>query len=208
MLGAYTELVCECMQSLSHVWLFVTYELWPTMLLCLWNCPGKNTGVGCHFLLQGIFPTQGLNLCLLHWQADSLPLNYVGSPILSSRELKWCIRSPNNHWRSPAPRTMTFPFCHMVVENLYLILSIFLWIRVISVQTHGGFLSGCCYSGVLLFGIMNKKCNLQRNFILMFFERMKVLLWKELGWQKSKIIRNLVTDSSLARLMWVITSKW
>ena len=39
--------------------------------------PGKNTGVGCHFLLQGIFPTQGSNLCLLrllHWQADSLPL--------------------------------------------------------------------------------------------------------------------------------------
>ena len=28
--------------------------------------------VGCHFLLQGIFPTQGLNLCLLHWQPDSL----------------------------------------------------------------------------------------------------------------------------------------
>ena len=28
--------------------------------------PGKNTGVGCHFLLQGIFPTQGWNLCLLH----------------------------------------------------------------------------------------------------------------------------------------------
>ena len=37
--------------------------------------PGKNTGVGCHFL-QGIFPTQDLNLsllCLPHWQADSLP---------------------------------------------------------------------------------------------------------------------------------------
>ena len=33
--------------------------------------PGKNTGVGCHFLLQGIFLTQRLNLCLLHWQADS-----------------------------------------------------------------------------------------------------------------------------------------
>ena len=40
-------------------------------LLCLWNFPGKNTGAGCHFLLQGIFPTQGSNpclLCLLHWQ--------------------------------------------------------------------------------------------------------------------------------------------
>ena len=30
----------------------------------LWNFPGKNTGVGCHFLLQGILPTQGLNSCL------------------------------------------------------------------------------------------------------------------------------------------------
>ena len=36
------------------------------------DSPGKNTGVGCHFLLLGIFPTQGLNLCILHWQADSL----------------------------------------------------------------------------------------------------------------------------------------
>ena len=33
--------------------------------------PGKNTGVGCHFLLQGIFPAQGLNPHLLHWQAGS-----------------------------------------------------------------------------------------------------------------------------------------
>ena len=39
--------------------------------------PGKNTGVGCHALLQGIFPTQGSNPCLLrllHWQVGSLPL--------------------------------------------------------------------------------------------------------------------------------------
>ena len=35
---------------------------------------GLNTGVGCHFLLQGIFPIQGLNSCLLHWQGGSLPL--------------------------------------------------------------------------------------------------------------------------------------
>ena len=38
-------------------------------LLCPWDSPGKNTGVCCHALLQGIFPTQGLNpnlLCLLH----------------------------------------------------------------------------------------------------------------------------------------------
>ena len=39
--------------------------LQPARLLCPWDSPGKNTGVGCHFLLQGIFPTQGLNPCLL-----------------------------------------------------------------------------------------------------------------------------------------------
>ena len=53
------------------------------MLLCPWKFPGKNTGVGCHFLLQGIFPTKGLNLHLLwlqHWQVGSLPLSHQGSP--------------------------------------------------------------------------------------------------------------------------------
>ena len=42
--------------------------------------PRQDTGVGWHFLLQGIFLTQGLNLCLLHWQGDSLPLNHLGNP--------------------------------------------------------------------------------------------------------------------------------
>ena len=37
--------------------------------------------MGCHFLLQGFFPTQGLNPCLLHWQADSLPLSHLQSPL-------------------------------------------------------------------------------------------------------------------------------
>ena len=36
--------------------------------------------VGCHFLLQGIFPTQGLNPGLLHWQTDTLPLSHLGNP--------------------------------------------------------------------------------------------------------------------------------
>ena len=43
---------------------------------------GKNTGMGCHFLLQGIFLIQGLNPGLfhfLHWQVDSLPLCHLGS---------------------------------------------------------------------------------------------------------------------------------
>ena len=47
--------------------------------------PGKNTGMGSYFLLQGIVPAQGLNLSLLpllHWKADSLPLYNLGSPSL------------------------------------------------------------------------------------------------------------------------------
>ena len=52
--------------------------------------PGKNTRMGCHFLLQEIFPTQEsnpslLHLCL-HWQADSLPLCHLGSPDIVQTE--------------------------------------------------------------------------------------------------------------------------
>ena len=45
----------------SRVRLFGTYGLQPAKLPCPWDSPGKNTGVGCHSLLQGIFPTQGSN---------------------------------------------------------------------------------------------------------------------------------------------------
>ena len=44
--------------------------------------PGKNNGVGCHFLPQEIFPPQGSNLCLLHWHVYSLLLSHQGSPIV------------------------------------------------------------------------------------------------------------------------------
>ena len=65
--------------------------LQPTRLLCLWDSSGKNIGVGCHVLLQGIFLTQGLNRCLLHLlhgQADSLPLSHLWSPKLKLRKVK------------------------------------------------------------------------------------------------------------------------
>ena len=59
------------------------HGLYPARLLHPWDFPSKNSGVGCHFLLQGIFPTQELNphlLCFLHWLVDSLPLSHLGSP--------------------------------------------------------------------------------------------------------------------------------
>ena len=46
----------------------------------LGGSPDKNTTVGCHALLQGIFLTKGSNLHLLHWQASSLQLSHLGSP--------------------------------------------------------------------------------------------------------------------------------
>ena len=60
-----------CAQSCPT--LLQSHDLKPVRLLCPKDFPGKNTGVGCHFLLQRIFPTQGWNLHLLQWQADSLP---------------------------------------------------------------------------------------------------------------------------------------
>ena len=56
------------------------HGLQPARLLCLRNFSGKNTGVGCHFLLQGIFPTQGSNPCLLQRQVNSLLQSHLGSP--------------------------------------------------------------------------------------------------------------------------------
>ena len=71
---------CACVLSHSVMsdssW---PHGLQPKRLLFPWNFLGKNTGVGCHLLLQGIFPTQGSNprlLHLLYWQGDSLTLNH------------------------------------------------------------------------------------------------------------------------------------
>ena len=53
--------------TLSHVQLFATRQTVACQAPLSWDYPGKNTGVGCHFLLQGIFPTQGLDPYLLYW---------------------------------------------------------------------------------------------------------------------------------------------
>ena len=77
--------VCVCIHMSSRIWLLATSWIQPVWLLCSWTSPSKNTGEGCHSLLQGIYPTQGLNLhlwLLLHWQVDSLPLCHFGISLL------------------------------------------------------------------------------------------------------------------------------
>ena len=112
----------------SHVQPCGPHQLKPTRLLCPWDSPGKNTVVGYHALLPGIFLTQALNphlLCLLHWQVGSVPLvppaaavakslqscpilcdpidgSPPGSPvpgILQARALEWVAISFSNAWK-------------------------------------------------------------------------------------------------------------
>ena len=73
-----------CCAVLSHS--VVSDSLWlhglrPARLLCPWDSPGKNTGVGCHALLQGIFPTQGLNPGLPPCRRILYHLSHQGSPM-------------------------------------------------------------------------------------------------------------------------------
>ena len=49
--------------------------------VCPWNSPGKNTGVGCHSILWGVFLTQGSNLGLLHSRQILDCLSHWGSPV-------------------------------------------------------------------------------------------------------------------------------
>ena len=67
------------MKSLSRVRLFATPQAPATRLLCPWDFPGESTGVHCHFLLQGIFPTQGSNPGLLHCKQTHYRLSHQGS---------------------------------------------------------------------------------------------------------------------------------
>ena len=69
-------------QSFCCLTLLRPHGLHPTRLRGPRNSPGKNTGVGSHFLLQGTFLPLGLKLHLLHllhWQVDSLPLSHLRS---------------------------------------------------------------------------------------------------------------------------------
>ena len=79
-----------CMLThVSHVWLLGTSWTMAHQAPLSWDSPGKNTGMGCHSLLQGILPIQGSNLCLLHWQAGSLPVASPGKPQMGAMYLGW-----------------------------------------------------------------------------------------------------------------------
>ena len=79
-------------QSLSCPNSLQVYRLYPTRLLCPWDFPDKNTIVGCHFLLQGIFLTQGLNICLLYCRQTGHGTTYLFQ--IGKGVRQGCILSP------------------------------------------------------------------------------------------------------------------
>ena len=93
-------------KSLSCVWLLRPHVLQPAKLLCPWDSPGKNTGVSYHFLLQGIFLTQGWNPHPLHCRQIFLLLSHQRSPI--SVSIKPYMLNIENDKRNPA---------HQVTKN-------------------------------------------------------------------------------------------
>ena len=88
----------------------------PARLLCPWNFPGKDIGVGCHFLLQGIFPTQGSNPGLLHcrwmfnlWATREAP-QIVGDLVQNKIQRKETLGNLQPRVRREEPYCFLSPF--------------------------------------------------------------------------------------------------
>ena len=90
----------------------------PARLLCPWNFPGKNTGVGGHSLLQEIFPTQASNSGLLHCRQILYPLIYKRLYLISCILLPSI--TPNKLIGLPPPgmSKARFEFYHPCARNL------------------------------------------------------------------------------------------
>ena len=92
-------LIWICLVAKLCPTLLQPHEPWPARLLCSWDFPGKNTGVGCHFLLQEIFLTPGIKLMSPAWQADSLPLSHLRRiPSLKILYFNWLINPLELFW--------------------------------------------------------------------------------------------------------------
>ena len=84
--GLIESILLVCVQSLQLCWTLCGPV--NCRLLCPWDSPGKNAGVGCHFHLQGIGDQTHVSCISLHWQEDSLPLSHPRSPFIWNTCLK------------------------------------------------------------------------------------------------------------------------
>ena len=141
--------------------------------------------VGCHFLLQGIFLTQGLNICLLHWQADSLPMSHQRSPVYILLLFSCSVMSDSvwphglQHARLPCPSTISQSLLKLmsiglVMPSNHLILCCPLSPPAFSLSQHQSFpMSRLFTSGGQSIGVSASASVLSVN----------IQDWYPLGWQ-------------------------
>ena len=93
--------VCVCVYAHTQEWFDSLWPrgLQPTRLLCPWNFPGKNTGVGCHFLSHRMFPTQGSNLSILKEISPEYSLEGLMPKLKLQYFGHWC--KELTHWKRP-----------------------------------------------------------------------------------------------------------
>ena len=117
--GSYSQLSTKYInslyevKSLSHVRLLTPRGLQPTRLLHPWGSPGKNTGVGYHVLLQGIFLTQESNPHLLHQQVDSLLLVPPAKSSINQAPNLFVFLQVFTHYPFYVPRSHKNFTCHV-----------------------------------------------------------------------------------------------
>ena len=97
----------------------------PIRLPCPWDSPGKNTGVGGHSLLQGIFPTQAPNLSLLHWRQILDPASHQESVHLVSGlfGLRRVFSAAGGPSSCTEQRRPSLPGCGLLPQRLLLVQS-------------------------------------------------------------------------------------
>ena len=99
--GCMSCLCRLCVHACSVAQSLRPHGLPPARPLCPWGFPGKHTGVGCHFLLQGVFLTQEWDLRLLHWQVDSLSAEPPGKPQMQVVSVRLIMGSSWNYGHEP-----------------------------------------------------------------------------------------------------------
>ena len=108
--------VVKLLDPVNSLW---PHGVEPARLLSQWDSPDENAGGGCRFLFQGIFPTQGPNLSLLHWWAGFNFFNHWASretyltPVhqQNERRLSGCFKTPRFLWTKaiPCPQNLIRP---------------------------------------------------------------------------------------------------
>ena len=115
----------------------VSDSLWPHRLHSPWNSPGQNTGGGNLSLLQGIFPTQGLNPGLLHCRQILYQLSYKGSPEESKVQRDWVVQihkasSCYNWSQDPECELWSLLICVWILISTVLLCDKYLWAAISS----------------------------------------------------------------------------